>query len=294
MSSGLAMTFHLLLERLSPGAPLPRVPEPQLIMDDDAQNEAFEQVGREDGLLAFVHLYQALQIAPLLRHGDRVLDLGCGPANQLVQVARLNPRAHFTGLDAAAGMLAQARETVRRGGVTNIEPVHGDMTTLSGFDDGSFDAVMSTLSLHHLPDEAALVRTMQAARRVLKPDGAIYLIDFGRLKRAATQRFLAEDRRDLQPDAFTRDYLNSQRAAFSVGELSRAAQAFGDRLSKYETALAPFMVVFRTSARRALDEGGRHLAQSLYDGMNATQQSDFQRYARWFRMGGLGLPFTPA
>ncbi len=288
------MTVHLLLERLSPGAPLPRVPEPQLIMDDRAHNEAFERVGREDGLLAFVHLYQALQIAPLLRQGDRVLDLGCGPANQLVQVARLNPRAHFTGLDAASGMLDQARETVRRCGVTNIEPLQGDMTTLSGFGDGSLDAVISTMSLHHLRDEAALDRTMHAVRRVLKPDGAIYLIDFGRLKRAATQRFLAEDRRDLQPDAFTRDYLNSQRAAFSVGELSRAVQVFGDRLSKYETALAPFMVVFRTPARRELDAESRHVAQRLYHRMNATQQCDFQRYARWFRMGGLELRFTPA
>lgn len=293
MTSGLAMTLHLLLERLSPRAPLPRLPEPDLIMDDCAQNAAFEQAGREDGLLAFIHLYQAVQTVPLIRPGDRVLDLGCGPANQLVQIARLNPQAHFTGLDASPGMLGQARETIRRCGVANVEPVRGDMTTLAGFGDTGFDAVISTLALHHLPDEAALARTMQAARRVLKPDGALYLIDFGCFKRAATQRFFAEDRRDNQPEAFTRDYFNSLRAAFSVDELSRAAQVFGGRLARHETALAPFMVVFRTPARREPDAESRQAARNLHAGLSPVQRSDFERYARWFRLGGLELPFAP-
>jgi ubiquinone/menaquinone biosynthesis C-methylase UbiE len=293
MSSGLAMTAHLLLERLSPRAPLPRVPEPEPIMVDCTQNAAFEQVGREDGILAFVHLYQTLQITPLVRPGDRVLDLGCGPANQLVQIARFNPQAHFIGLDASSAMLDQARETARRCGAANIETVRGDMMTLSGFGDGSFDTVISTMALHHLPDEDALARTMLAARRVLKPDGVLYLVDFGRFKRRATQRFFADDRRDHQPEAFTRDYFNSLRAAFSVEELSRALRVFGNRPARYQTALAPFMIVFKSPARREPDATNRRMAGAVYAGLSAVQQYDFQLYARWFRIGGLALPFTP-
>ena len=93
MSSGPAMLAHLFVECLSRRV-LPRVQEPDLSgVDSLAQSEAFELAGREDGFLASIYLYQALQIAPLVRPGDRVLDLGCGPANQLVQVARLNPQA---------------------------------------------------------------------------------------------------------------------------------------------------------------------------------------------------------
>lgn len=290
--SGPVMLTHLILERLSRSAQ-PRVPEPELVMDDFAQNEAFERAGREDGVLAFIYLYQALQITSLVRPGDRVLDLGCGPANQLVQIARLNPQAQFTGLDASAGMLDRTCETIRRCAVANIEPVCGDMTSLSGFADASFDCIISTMALHHLPDEAALTATMHAARRVLKPGGGLYLIDFGRLKRAATQRFFAEDRSDIQPEKFTRDYFNSLRAAFSVEQLSRAAQSFGDGVTRYATALAPFMVIFRSAPRRGPDASNRQMARIQYEQLSAGQQDDFRLYARWLHAGGLDLPLDP-
>lgn len=286
------MFAHLLLECLS-RRPQPREPEPELVMENVEQIQAFELAGREDGILAFIYLYQSLQIMPLVRPGERVLDLGCGPANQLVQVARLNPRAHFIGLDASDVMLARARETVVRCGVANVNLVAGDMTTLEQFADVSFDCVISTMSLHHLPDERALSAAMRAARRVLKPGGGLYLVDFGRLRRLATQRFFAEDRSDAQPEKFTRDYFNSLRAAFSVDELSRAVSVFGEGITRHMTALAPFMVIFKSSARRESDEATRRIACELYRQLTPDQRKDFRLYARWWRASSLELPFMP-
>lgn len=289
--SGVTMLAHLILELLSPQV-LPRVPETGLVMEDLAQNEAFALACREDGILAFVYLFQALQIVPLVRPGERVLDLGCGPANQLVQIARLNPGVHFIGLDASAEMLDRASKTIHRTGVTNIELASGDMTELVQFSDATFDCVISTMSLHHLPDISALTNTMSTARRVLKPSGGCYFVDFGRFKRAATQRFFAEDRRDCQPENFTHDYFNSLQAAFSVAELSKAMQVFGSGVSCYTTALAPFMVVFKSGDRRKPDAAARQGAQDMYRQMSASQQKDFRLYARWLRAGGLSLPFS--
>jgi SAM-dependent methyltransferase len=287
--SGAAMLGHLVLERLSLRTQ-PRVPEAWPIMQDPAQNTAYMEAGRGDGILSYFHLYHALQIAPVVCAGDRVLDLGCGPGNQLARVARLNPGARFIGIDASSEMLQRARGTLAGEGVGNVELVDGDMTRLSAFDDGSMDCVTCTMSLHHLPDASALADTMRAVRRVLKPGGGLYLVDFGRLKRVRTQRFLAEDRRADQTEAFTRDFFHSLRAAFSVAELSGAAAVLGPGVARYATPLAPFMVVFRSAARRELDPAASRLMREAYAHLSGPQRRDFRVLARWFRVAGLGLP----
>ncbi len=286
---GSIITPQLILERLS-WRVLPRVPEPESIMQDPAQVAAFEEAGREDGILSFTYFFHALQITPVVRPGDRVLDLACGPANQLVQVARLNPRAHFIGLDASANMLDRARATLERCAMGNVELVAGDMTRLTDIDDAEMDCVICTMSLHHLSDLAALAATMREVRRVLKPDGGLYIVDFGRFKRVSTQRFFAQARRDSQSVQFTQDYLQSLKAAFSVRELSEAAALLGPGIVRHLTPLAPLMVVFTSAGCRQLDAATERLAQELYGRMTAAQQKDFQGFAHWFRSAGFALP----
>jgi ubiquinone/menaquinone biosynthesis C-methylase UbiE len=283
------MLAHLILERLSPRE-LPRVPEPTLIMDDPEQVHAFTQTVQEDGLLAPICFFHALQASPLVRAGDSVLDLACGPAHQLVQIARLNPEARFVGLDASSTMLERARVTLDQSRIDNVALMSGDMTHLSGIADASIDCVLCTMSLHHLVDLAALARMALQVRRVLKPGGGLYLADFGRLKRASTQHYFAQDRADCQSAQFTKDYFQSMQAAFSVKELASATATIGPGLQRYQTALAPFMVIIKSAERRQFDAGTRSLARDAYARMSAGQQRDFQNFARWFRASGYGLP----
>lgn len=285
------MLMHLILERLSHRV-LPRVPEAELVMTDLSRNAAFAEAGCEEGILTSIHFYHALQIAPVIQPGDRVLDLACGPANQLAQVARLNPHAHFIGMDASASMLDSARDTLLRNGIGNVELMPGDMTQMPEIEDASVDCAICTMSLHHLPDRAALSNVLRETRRVLKPGGGFYFVDFGRFKRTSTQRFFSEDRRDRQSALFTQDYFNSMRAAFSMEELSSAAAVLGPEVVWHATPLAPFMVVFKSIDRCKLDAEMRRLAQELYSRMTAVQQRDFQVFSRWFRAGGYDLPFA--
>lgn len=287
--SGPVMLFHLLLERLS-RRELAREPESQLVMDDPVQVAAFVASGGEEGVLAFTHLYHAVHMTPLIRPGERVLDLACGPANQLAQVALLNPAAHFVGLDASANMLQRARDTLVRCGAHNVELVRGDMTRLQGIDDATMDCVICTMSLHHLPDQAALRATLCETRRVLKSGGGIYFVDFGRFKRTSTQRFFALDRRDCQSEQFTRDYLQSLKAAFTLQELSEAAEMLGTGVLRHVTPLAPFMVVFKSAARRPMDVATERLVRQHHDRLTPSQQQDFRVFARWFRGAGYALP----
>jgi len=202
-------------------------------------------------------------------------------ADQLVQVARLNPEVRFVGLDASPAMLECAQTTLVRAHVSNVELVQGDMTRLIGLEDGCMDGVICTMSLHHLPDHAALCTTLREVRRVLKPQGRFYLVDFGRLKLLRTQRFFADDLR--QPPQFTEDYFNSLRAAFSVEELSAAVAPLGPDVQRHVTVLAPFLMVFRSAFQRPMDWNALEVAdgelrkklmrdgQSLLGGQPAAQ-----------------------
>ena len=282
-----SVLFHLLSERLS-WRKQPRVPEPDLVMENAAQTSAYSQAGEKGGVLAFLYFYNALQITSVLQAGDRVLDLACGPANQLMQIARLNPEVRFVGLDASPTMLEHAKSTLARAGTDNVELVQGDMMHLVNLADASMDCVICTMSLHHLPNVAALGATLREVRRVLKPQGRCYLMDFGRLKRLATQRFFADDLR--QSAQFTEDYFNSLRAAFSVQELTAAVAPLGPDVQRHVTLLAPFIVVFRSAFSRELDAPTLQRAKQAFANLSPAHQDNFRSVANWFRVSGYPLP----
>jgi len=284
-----AMIAHLLLEKLTRQMQ-PRVPEADLIMQEQGQVLAFMEGGRDEGILSYVYLFHALMALPVIRPGDTVVDLACGPANQLVQMARLNPETRFIGVDASPSMVALALDTVAASGLGNVALQNGDITQLTAFADQSVDCVTCTMSLHHLPDTQALATTMREIRRILKPGGGVYLADFGRLKRAASQRYFAHDRQELQSEQFTADFLASMRAAFSPAEFDMALAEIGAPIQRYETGLAPFMLICRNTARRDIDSTLTAQVKAAYADLSCGQRRDFDNFVRWFKMGGLALP----
>lgn len=282
------MIAHLILERLS-RIVLPRIPEPNSLMEAAEQINAFMHGGRDDGILKHIYFFHAVMSLPVICPGDTVLDLACGPANQLAYIARFNPDANFIGIDASPGMLELARTTLSSAQIDNIALQFGNITNLSSIASSSIDCVISTMSLHHLPDIDALHKTMREIRRVLKPGGGIYLADFGRLKRAATQKYFAYDRIELQSQIFTDDFLNSMRAAFSVEEFKTALDRLSSTIPIHKTALAPFMVIARSRARRTIDNELAHELSNHYQNLTSRQRCDFDNMERWFRIGGTGL-----
>jgi SAM-dependent methyltransferase len=99
-------------------------------------------------------------VAPLLDAaeilaGRRVLDVACGPAD--LAAAAANRGALAEGLDFSAAMVAAAR--ARHPGIRITE---GDAEALP-YRDGSFDAVVSSFGLHHVPrPEVALMQAHRA------------------------------------------------------------------------------------------------------------------------------------
>jgi len=82
------------------------------------------------------------------------------------------------------------------------------------------------------------------------------------------------------------------RAAFNVRELKTAAASLGPDVQCHVTALAPFIVVFRSRFQRPLDASALALARDTFAHLSAQQQSNFHGLADWLRLSGYPLPCT--
>lgn len=269
-----------------------RQTEPDLVMEDPDQVADYVRAGLEGGVLAPVYLFHCANICEVIRPGDRVLDLACGPANQLAMVARLNPEIQFVGADLSETMLERASVLIREQGLTNITLCHTDISDLAEFADSSFDAVISTMALHHLPSTEILEQTFGEVTRVLKAGGGVYMVDFGHLKSDRSIAYFANQYKDRQPEIFAVDYLNSLRAAFSVADFRRAARLLNGRAKVYSTFLFPFMVAIKSAPRgdRAASRVPQRLV-ALKSQLPAWHQVDLADLQTFFRLGGLSCQY---
>lgn len=107
--------------------------------------------------------------------GDRLLDLGCGFGRHAFEAARRG--AHVVALDAGRdeveGVVATFVAMVDAGelaaGAVRAAAVQGDALHLP-FPDGSFDRVICSEVLEHIPDDVA---AMAELARVLRPGGTM-------------------------------------------------------------------------------------------------------------------------
>ena len=130
---------------------------------------------------------QVLQAAGL-EHGQRVLEVGCGPGFFTVPAAEIvGDRGTLTALDISPLAIARVREKIGKAGVRNVETVLADAAQ-TGLPSGSFDLIF-LFGLEHHKGEMDLI--LPELWRLLKPAGT--LATEGELWRASRYFYLAGD-----------------------------------------------------------------------------------------------------
>jgi SAM-dependent methyltransferase len=124
-----------------------------------------------------------------------ILHAGCG-TTQAVQCALWDKQARITAIDISQASLDQTRCLADRYGLTNIDLHRLPLEEAQSLG-REFDLIVCTGVLHHLADPDAGLR---ALRRVLRRDGAMFIMVYGRYGRLGAYMFQDYCRRlGLQP-----------------------------------------------------------------------------------------------
>lgn len=100
-------------------------------------------------LRQYVHKQQHQSFLNYIKPGDRVLDAGCGDGALAFLLAAHG--AHVVGCDISSPNVVQCKEKQNQTNLSNLEFLEADLENLP-FPDSSFDLVVSSHVLEHLPD----------------------------------------------------------------------------------------------------------------------------------------------
>jgi arsenite methyltransferase len=229
-----------------------RIPEPSEAMEDPDQIRAYVKAYDWGGPTSALQLHHLRELSLMIRPGDTVLDLACGPGPLLLELAALYPDCKFIGADLSQPMLDTMMALAAERGLRNVTALLEDITVLDSIRSESVDLVISTSALHHLPDLVSLQAAFRRIHSSLKSDGGFYIFDFGLLKSPQTQQIMVDEVARLAMPITVQDYAHSLRAAFPVHDVVRCAReeiprTFKARLSSFVN----FFYFLQTEARCA-------------------------------------------
>jgi SAM-dependent methyltransferase len=205
-----------------------RVPEPEL-MDEAQQALAYSEADFAEPHDRFVDLCE--QFVGRDGLAGTVLDLGCGPADVTVRLARRFPRAAFHGVDGAEAMLAHGRARVAHEGLGDRIRLVRALLPQDAPPLAQYDAVVSNSLLHHLHDPSVLWAT---AARWARPGAHLFVMDLRRPASIEDAERLVQTYAGGEPEVLRRDFFNSLCAAFTPDEVGAQLREGGLALEVIE------------------------------------------------------------
>ncbi len=199
-----------------------RVLEPEL-MDDQEQALAYAKADFEEENQGFVDRF--LEFYPEFTSGH-VLDLGCGPADIPIRLARALPDCRMTGVDGSAPMIALGAEAIRAAGLANRITLRCERFQETVLEERA-DAVISNSLLHHVPNA---LQFWYAVKKLAQPGAVVLVMDLLRPESPEAAKAIVEQYAADEPAILRRDFYNSLLASYTEDEV--AAQLTEMNLSR--------------------------------------------------------------
>jgi ubiquinone/menaquinone biosynthesis C-methylase UbiE len=118
-------------------------------------------------------LAELLHIDTIYPPENKILEAGCGVGAQTIILAKNNPNAQFTSIDISAQSLQEAKSSIDRAGISNVDFQLANIFNLP-FEGNTFDHVFICFVLEHIKEPA---NALDCLKKVLKPGGSITVIE---------------------------------------------------------------------------------------------------------------------
>jgi ubiquinone/menaquinone biosynthesis C-methylase UbiE len=195
-------------------------------MDSEAQTRAYAEADFNESNSLFTDRFGEY-FSDCAASGS-MADLGCGPGDIAIRMARKYPRWKITGLDAGLNMLRLARERLDAEQLGDRVQFQHSRLPDDSLPGASFDAIISNSLLHHLPSPKILWHSIVL---LAKPGAAVQVMDLLRPETDQEARRLVDTYAADAPEVLREDFYHSLRAAYTPEEVSRQLLAAGlDRL----------------------------------------------------------------
>ncbi|NOT21762.1 MAG: methyltransferase domain-containing protein [Nitrospiraceae bacterium] len=200
-----------------------RTLEPEL-MDDPEQALAYAGADFEQENQGFVDRFR--EYFPEFTDGH-VLDLGCGPGDIPIRLARALSACRIIAVDASGPMIRLADEAVKQAGLADRITFHCERFQAVSLVE-PVDAAVSNSLLHHVPNP---LQFWYRLRQLVKRDSPVLVMDLLRPDspeeaQAIVDRYAAEESEILRRDfyrsllaSFTEDEVAAQLAEMNMSRL---------------------------------------------------------------------------
>ena len=194
-----------------------RIPEPEL-MTTQEQVDAYAHADFKIGDARTVALVaQLIDKTGPLPENPVIVDLGCGPGNIAIRLAKFLPKAQIIGIDGSEAMLVVAKQRSVDAS-SDIRFVGMQLQDTAAVFKDSVDLVVSNSLLHHLQDPHLLWSVTQA---IAKSGCRVLHRDLRRPSSLTEVYHLQQQHLPEAPSILIQDFTASLVAAYTTDEVSQ-------------------------------------------------------------------------